>query len=264
MDCEWARILITAFLDDELNSDQTACLLEHLKICPDCRNVLEREKILKERIKFSLVKKIAPIHLELRIIKALQNEYQKRRRRNLYFIITISPLIVALFLLAILYLYQYKLPTATPRGIDHLMSIFTDFNSDKAPLELNSSDQIKIKNWIKAYKPSFYEKLFKKIDRIDLCGVGGCAYSCHEALLLCCDEKGERIAFFIRKAIPVDISNKKSVKGYNGCLYFYRQNANNFLTYEDEEFRYVAISKLPQNELVGFILKLIDGSPKEM
>jgi predicted anti-sigma-YlaC factor YlaD len=48
MSCEKFRILLSAYLDQEISNSEQKELIEHLKTCPDCRRELEYLKKIKK------------------------------------------------------------------------------------------------------------------------------------------------------------------------------------------------------------------------
>lgn len=80
MECKESQNLMSAYIDDALDSSTANQLAMHLANCPACTNVCEEMLGLRTAIKTHAMRYIAPSHLQQRIQNALQREKRPRRK----------------------------------------------------------------------------------------------------------------------------------------------------------------------------------------
>lgn len=82
MDCLKYRKFISLYADNELGSVQQEELLEHISICPDCKNALKNESFLKSCIKDSYDSN-CDVDLSGRIMSKIHSNKRQYVRKNM-------------------------------------------------------------------------------------------------------------------------------------------------------------------------------------
>ena len=115
MNCRKANKSISAFIDVRLNEKDRLALLEHMKVCPDCKKLYEKTKALIEKLR-ELPEVPLPEGAENRIHFALERAAQKPRKKKwIKFAAIAMPATAAVFaaVLGISYLFSGGLTKRT-------------------------------------------------------------------------------------------------------------------------------------------------------
>jgi mycothiol system anti-sigma-R factor len=72
MSSKEAQELISALVDDELTDQERVSLEGHLKGCPKCRFIYEKERVLKRRVRSAAANMSAPADLRQKIRRSLR------------------------------------------------------------------------------------------------------------------------------------------------------------------------------------------------
>lgn len=79
MRCGEMQELITALVDNELSDQDRSVVESHLKDCPTCRSVFERQEALKRAIRLAGASRITPANLRRQILSDLGFFLEERR-----------------------------------------------------------------------------------------------------------------------------------------------------------------------------------------
>jgi len=107
MSCKKFKILLSAYLDQEITQDEEKKLLNHLKTCLDCARELKYLKQMK-RIFLLKEKKEPQEFFETRLFARIKNKGKQPIRRAYFPVFRKSILAVLIFFLLVVGLLNYK------------------------------------------------------------------------------------------------------------------------------------------------------------
>jgi predicted anti-sigma-YlaC factor YlaD len=107
MSCKKFRILLSAYVDQEITENEEKKLLDHLKTCADCARELEYLKQIK-RIFILKGKKEPQEFFETRLFERIKNKAKQAIRRAYSPVFKRSIVIILIFFLLIVGWVNYK------------------------------------------------------------------------------------------------------------------------------------------------------------
>jgi anti-sigma factor RsiW len=152
MNCEQARELITALVDNEVSELERSLVEGHLEGCSRCRSAHERERAVKSEIQNVAVRMTAPLHLKNKIladhrIAPKEAEFVTQWKNVLFFRPSGRPAFaVALLLVGLLpIIYFLAQPRSQPIAVAALR-IQARIIGGELPLH-KARDQKELRNW---------------------------------------------------------------------------------------------------------------------
>jgi len=138
MSCTKFKILLSAYLDQEITQDEEEKLLEHLKKCADCARELEYLKGIK-RVVLLKERKEPQEFFETRLFERIKNKRKELMWRAYLPVFKKSILAVLIFFLLIVGLLNYKnffYPRPTEVISDLLIDVESEENFEEELLEI--------------------------------------------------------------------------------------------------------------------------------
>jgi len=112
--CNNVRKYFYAFLDGELNVEKNIEILAHLNMCCKCSLRIEKERLLQERVKETVLKVKVPAYLEQKILRSAErrpnffSQFKKNFLLRSRFAL-VSGIATAIILIACFFTIQSKL-----------------------------------------------------------------------------------------------------------------------------------------------------------
>jgi len=107
MSCKKFRLLLSAYLDQEITKDEEEKLLEHLKKCADCARELEYLKEIK-RVFLLKERKEPQEFFETRLFARIKNKEKQPIGQGYFSVFRKSILVILIFFLLIVGWVNYK------------------------------------------------------------------------------------------------------------------------------------------------------------
>jgi len=102
MNCESVEDLLSAYMDDELSTNDCHSLEEHLKTCSHCQNVLYELQETSRMVKVAWAEEQPRADFEQRIIQTVQASQQRTQVRRLSILYLLSALFGVITLTSVL------------------------------------------------------------------------------------------------------------------------------------------------------------------
>ncbi len=164
MNCNKVRRYFYAFTDNELNVDKNIEVLEHLDMCYECSQYMEKERRLHAKIRETVSKVKAPDYLERLILEKTEETpgFFVLFKKSLSFRNPIAPL-AAIGAVVILIVSIFVIPTYVKKSSIPYFAELTYHNylMQEPELEIRSRDVKTVENYLR--KQSKSEVLLPKV-----------------------------------------------------------------------------------------------------
>ena len=268
MNCDDARELITALVDDELSQDERRSIEGHLNDCPKCELIYRQEQALKQEIRRASAALNTSARLKEKILsdlRGLQHENQSHRAwiRWPWFVMPLPRrlLVTAFVLLLILPTFHRMRPTRQPISLAALEIHEKYLKGGVSFVKANNRNEIKeyLSASVKgAFAPMEYDFSMKNLHAI-----GGSVQEMvnRKILVTLYDGAAPAVSCHTFLGTEADIPDNAAVffePGRKINFYAFSRNGINAVLHHDEKALCLLVSKMPMEDL----LALAKSQPK--
>ncbi len=257
MTCAEAEELVTALVDGELNDPERAALESHLRECAHCREVLEKEKLVRQKIRGHAENLSAPIRLRQKILSDEQKSSEQRPswwvdlwRRPVFAAGALAAVILAIALPIFFALKSPSQPVATAA-----LETYARFARGELPVERTENPKEVVAQLTKAVGGEFHPMGYD-FSAMDLKPVAGLVREINGRKILIAIYQGPRGTIFCYTFLgseadaPADAARFLD-SAQRMSFYAFSQGKVNAVLHREGEIICILASEMPMDDLLA-------------